>query len=282
MLCKAPYVKGYQAYGCGQCLPCRLNRRRLWTHRILLESKKHAENSFLTLTYDNENLPENGTLLKKDAQDWLKRFRHAISPLSVRYFLVGEYGDESQRPHYHACLFGVGPSFADVVQTTWKKGHIMLGTLTHDSAQYVAGYVTKKMTSKADPRLNGREPEFARMSLKPGIGATAMEDLADVLTTKHGCELITNIGDVPMSLQHGNKSLPLGRYLRRKLRETLDFETTGGQETLIRKQTAEMRDMLKDALPTPFFRAQALIAKNKQKVRSIETKAKIYSKKGSI
>ena len=63
------------------------------------------------------------------------------------------------KDHYHACLFGVGPSFADVVESTWKKGHIMLGTLTHDSAQYVAGYVTKKMTSKADPRLDDRDWE---------------------------------------------------------------------------------------------------------------------------
>jgi len=171
--------------GCGQCMPCRINRRRLWTHRMMLESYKHAENSFLTLTYDDEHLPARGSLDPSHTQKWLKRFRKAIAPRKVRFYLVGEYGDQSQRPHYHAALFGVGPdgivvnneycSVPDIVSRTWGKGHVMLGSLTSASAQYICGYVTKKMTSKFDPRLNGRYPEFARMSRRPGIGSSWFE-----------------------------------------------------------------------------------------------------------
>ena len=83
---------------------------------------------------------------------------------------------------------------------------------------YVAGYVTKKMTSIDDPRLEGRLPEFARMSLRPGIGLGMMDDLASVLM-EH--KLDERMIDVPTSLQHGNKKWPLGRYLRRKLRQRI-------------------------------------------------------------
>ena len=110
MVCKKPFTRGVEAYGCGQCLPCRVNRRRIWTHRVLLEAIKSSESSFITLTYDDENLPENGSLCPSHVRDWLKRIRKKVEPRKLRYFLVGEYGDETKRPHYHVALFGVGVS----------------------------------------------------------------------------------------------------------------------------------------------------------------------------
>lgn len=231
MLCRDPYVKGKHAYPCGRCFPCLHKRKRVWTHRIMLESLLHKDNCFITLTYADEHLPKGGSLAPSEIQQWLKRFRFAIAPLRIRYYVIGEYGDATQRPHYHAAIFGYpkcrfGVSrysrerkdccdVCDTVRDTWGRGNVYVGSLETQSAQYVAGYVTKKMTRKDDARLKGRYPEFARMSLRPGIGADAMHDVASVFLQFNLEDLQ---GDVPSALRHGNRLMPLGRYLRRKLR----------------------------------------------------------------
>ena len=190
-------------------MPCRINRRRIWSHRILLEAHNHENNSFLTLTYSDEQVPQGNSLQPRDVQLFLKRLRKAISPQSVRYFVVGEYGDTTQRPHYHAALFGVGQSHSGLVEETWGKGHIMLGDLTLESANYIAGYVTKKMTSWFDPRLAGRHPEFSRMSLRPGIGADYIPAVAKtILSETRITDAIIADGDIPSSLKHGRKTPP--------------------------------------------------------------------------
>lgn len=96
-----------------------------------------------------------------------------------------------------------------------------LGELNAQSAAYIAGYVTKKMTSKDDERLQGRHPEFSRQSNRPGIGALALCEVASVFLTHDLHETET---DVPSRLDHGRKSYPLGRYLRRKLREQIGWK----------------------------------------------------------
>ena len=126
MLCKNPYMIRGMACPCNKCMPCRFNRRRLWTHRILLETMKLTDSCFLTLTYDDAHLPAGGTLVPGDGQLFLKRLRKAIFPLQLRYFFVGEYGDTSNRPQYHAALFGIPSSFTEIVQKAWGKGHVML------------------------------------------------------------------------------------------------------------------------------------------------------------
>lgn len=228
MKCVKPFLSGSALYGCGQCQPCRAKRRRTWAHRLMLEALCHERNSFATLTYAPENY-SGVSLRPKDMQDWLKRFRKRIAPKTVRYFGVGEYGDLTGRPHYHLALFGVGcegplayggcgcPTCC-VVRETWGFGHVLLGQLTEKSARYIAGYVTKRLTSPTDPLLNGRHPEFARMSLWPGIGAAAMERVAALWKTY---PLAQRIVDVPPVLRHNRNLLPLGRYLRRRLRKEL-------------------------------------------------------------
>lgn len=281
-LCKKPYMQGVLAFGCGQCNPCRINRRRTWAHRIMLESLTHGDSSFVTLTYDDEFLPEGGSLDPVDPQKWLKRIRKAFHPAKLRYFLVGEYGDNTFRPHYHCALFGLAPSLTSLVEETWGLGNVMVGTLTVQSAQYIAGYVTKKMTSKEDDRLCGRLPEFSRMSLRPGIGAKAMEDVADVLSSGQGALNVAAVGDVPMALNHGRNSLPLGRYLRRQLRERLGLSSDTPAASL-EKWSLEMRGLFQEALSTPEGSKKSLrkilVDKNRQKVLNLEGRAKIFSSK---
>lgn len=289
MLCKAPYAHPEgNMFGCGQCLPCRINRRRIWTHRMILEALKHESSVFVTLTYNDEHLPSGGTLVPRDLQLFLKRLRKAISPSKLRFYGVGEYGDKTQRPHYHLAVFGVPISAVHTIADAWSLngepiGHVVVGTLTFESAGYIAGYVTKKMTNPDDPKvralLGDRHPEFARMSTNPGIGAGAMEDVADVLRTKAGCRELALLGDVPNVLKHGGKSMPLGRYLRGKLRDKLDMPNLGFQSPLALQQKEEMRLLLEGKkVYSPLHKSCLVAQAFSPKVRSIEVKYKIFQK----
>lgn len=234
-------------------MACRINERRLWTHRIILEAMLHNQNVFCTLTYDDEHLPENhetiGVLKPDDTKNFLKRLRH-VAPLGkIRFYLAGEYGDQTQRPHYHLIVFnfplchwggtrhhkdpgrGCCPP-CDLIRSTWGKGRIELGDVTPESAQYTAGYTIKKMTDMNDERLRRGNtwlpPEFSRKSLRPGLGADMMAHVAKIPFIMAPGE-----NDVPSSLAHGKKILPLGRYLKGKLREALNRPPGMPQEAQI-------------------------------------------------
>lgn len=302
MLCRKPFVQGMHAFPCGQCMPCRFNRRRLWTHRIVLESHLHESNAFVTLTYSPEKIPlvetatgSLATLRPKDLQDWLKRFRKAIRPAKIRYFAVGEYGDGTARPHYHLALFGypvchrgrtdhrraVCCPVCELVRSTWDNGSVDIGDLTRESAQYVAGYVTKKMTASDDPRLLGRHPEFSRMSLRPGIGADAMYEVASQLLTYN---LEKKLIDVPLSLRHGAHQLPLGRYLRRKLRTMVGSDGSTPQ-AVMDQQFSEVLGLFlaaKKDSKNPLSISKILTSVDDGKVATLAARNRIYKKRGSI
>lgn len=92
----------------------------------------------------------------------------------------------------------------------------MVGRLTAESSAYIAGYVTKKMTHRSDIRLRGREPEFSRMSRNPGIGVPALWTVASDMMRYN---LEATLPDVPTVQRFGPRILPLGPFLRKKLRE---------------------------------------------------------------
>ena len=76
----------------------------------MLEVMEHEASCFITLTYNDENLPNPPVVSKREAQLFIKRLRKLLYPKLFRYYIVGEYGDKSNRPHYHALLFGVSPT----------------------------------------------------------------------------------------------------------------------------------------------------------------------------
>lgn len=178
---------------CGQCIGCRLERSRQWAVRIMHEASLHESNWFLTLTYSPEHLPPDLSLRKRDFQLFCKRVRKRIGPF--RFFHCGEYGERSGRPHYHACVFGIdfpdkvyfkgdGPNRlyrSDVLDSLWKLGFVVIGSLTFESAAYVARYILKKVTGDAAEQHYSRvhvdtgevysiSPEYVTMSRRPGIG----------------------------------------------------------------------------------------------------------------
>jgi len=162
--------------------------------RCLHEAKCHSDNCFVTLTYDDEHLPENGSLDRTALRRFMDRLRKQIGYRKVRYFQCGEYGERFGRPHYHSLLFGydfadkkVIPSNKEYPEWTsaeldalWSKGRCVVGSVTFESAAYVARYICKKVTGEhAKHFYDGREPEFATMSRRPGIGRGWLDQYAN-------------------------------------------------------------------------------------------------------
>jgi len=193
-------VMDKQTVPCGSCLGCRAEQARQWTVRIMHERQMHRSAWFLTLTYDEERIPENGSLRAQDFSRFIKAMRRDYPAQRIRYYGCGEYGEKSERPHYHAVLYG--PDFLDkcvvrnsgvsdvwrsqTLEAYWPHGMSEFGTVTVRSAAYVAGYVRKKVSKKVAPDnylrvnpLTGElvqlEKEFARMSLNPAIGLRWIE-----------------------------------------------------------------------------------------------------------
>lgn len=255
---------------------------------MLLEQLMQEGSCFVTLTYDEAHVPAEGTLVPEDLRNWIKRLRKVFAPEKVRYYAAGEYGDQSWRPHYHAALFGMSADVAGgvdgcsgLVARTWPYGYTYVGDLTRESAQYVAGYVTKKLNKKDDPRLVGRHPEFSRMSLRPGIGAGAMEAVAgSLMWDRGGLEEVERNVDVPGALCHGGKSLPLGRYLKRRLRGELGFESKDTPVASCKQYASEMSFLFAEALSNPENSSKSLseivVDMNKQKIINMENRRKIF------
>jgi len=179
---------------CGQCIGCRLERSRQWAIRCHHEASLHDKNSFVTLTYNDENLPEDGSLSIRHFQLFMKRLRKKHGT-GIRFYGCGEYGEKLGRPHYHVCLFNFDPPdkklfketrgkrlyTSDDLDQVWGKGFTLTGDVTFQSAAYVARYITKKITglgaehhyetfSPKTGEIYSKKPEFTTMSRRPGIG----------------------------------------------------------------------------------------------------------------
>lgn len=230
MICVKPFRKLTQEFGCGQCLPCRINRRRKWVARMMLELLATQSGLFVTLTYDEQHLPKDGSLDKRHVQLFLKRLRYYLGVDKVRFYAVGEYGDKSWRPHYHLILFGVNYTHKALIEKSWTKGLIHVGTAEPDSMQYVAGYVTKKMTNSKDSRLLGRLPEFGLMSRRPGIGHSAIESFAHSIEIQPGATASLKAGWVPDTFAVGRTKYPMDRFVKSKLYSRLNVSKSQIQE----------------------------------------------------
>lgn len=267
----------------------------------MLEAAEHGSNSFVTLTYSDSSLPrcltDLPTLAPEHARNWLKRLRKKIAPAKIRFYLVGEYGDQTERPHYHAALFGFqrclngrtvrfrNRSLASqccvncrIIQSTWGHGDVDCGGLEEGSAKYLCGYVLKKMTRYDDRRLNGRMPEFARMSLRPGIGQRAMHDIADVLLRYR---LDQSEPDVPGAIRRGSSIQPLGRYLRRQLRLMVGQDVTCPDAVLV-EAAEKLRPVREAAFNASSSFKAAIVETFAQDVLNRNSKARIYAKRGHL
>lgn len=161
--------------------------------RCVHEASLHADNCFVTLTYSPERLPRSGSLDPDHLELFWKRLRRKVGKL--RYYAIGEYGEQTGRPHYHALIFGYdfpdkvhysrnrdGLSIwtSELLDERWGQGECKIGSLTPQSAGYTCRYAMKKITGdqakrhyeRIDPatgEIFSLVPEFSRMSRNPGI-----------------------------------------------------------------------------------------------------------------
>lgn len=197
-----PAITKYIEIPCGQCIGCRLQRSREWANRMLMERETtEGACSFVTLTYDDEHLPmsegvepitgevkEFGNLVLEDLQKFMKRLRRKYPETKIRYYAAGEYGEKTQRPHFHIILFGWFPEDAkfvrkgrkgeynyyqsDILTELWPYGLHIVTDVTWESCAYTARYVVKKFTGPESYQYEEKniKPPFVTMSTKPGIG----------------------------------------------------------------------------------------------------------------
>lgn len=188
---------------CGKCIGCRLDYSRTWANRLMLEYKYHDPTQcwFVTLTYDDANVPVNFyadletgearpslSLDKMAVRQFIKNLRKHY-PQGVRYYLCGEYGDKTFRPHYHAIFFSLPLDPRKLVvwkrtdqgftlfkcselEKIWRCGNVLVSQVSWETCAYVARYVTKKLNGPAGEGYSSfnLEPPFSLMSRKPGIG----------------------------------------------------------------------------------------------------------------
>lgn len=209
---------------CGQCTGCRIDRSKEWTMRLMHEASLHTKNCFITLTYNDEHLPSDCGLDVSHFQKFMKDLRFKYVPKNpfnkninpkeyrkwqfkngIRFYHCGEYGDQYNRPHYHAILFN--HSFTDLkiahydhqnkpvytsptLESIWGRGFVTVGDVTPESAGYVARYCMKKINGKLADQINDKtdlkhyeridtvsgeiisvRSEYATMSRNPGIAS---------------------------------------------------------------------------------------------------------------
>lgn len=213
---------------CGQCLSCRINRTRIWAARMQMELKTvQGVACHVTLTYRDEDCPVS---LDPDALTLaLKRIRHHVKR-KITYYACGEYGRTTWRPHYHLGLFGVqlplGVHTEGILSQIWPFGAVHVTEFTEATAPYVAKHLSKGV--RPEQVYEWMRPEFSRMSRRPALGLRYIQDhLGPWLTTKSGASQLAVMLDVPDTVDVGGKQpVPIGRYLRRKLRTEVGWNET--------------------------------------------------------
>lgn len=170
---------------CGRCRACRIRRSHEWCVRLYHESLYHDDSCFVTLTYDDEHLPRDGQIDKVHVQSFMKMLRSEVEE-KLKYYFCGEYGEKTGRPHYHGILFGLGVAegtykrfsrakwYPDTLlvekgplKASWRKGNIVIGTVTKNSIQYVTNYIQKRLYDE-EAKKDGRVQPFSLMSKKLG------------------------------------------------------------------------------------------------------------------
>ncbi len=216
MNCKNPYIvdkESNQLAPCGQCQYCRIQRAAQWSVRLIHECYFSATSSFITLTYDEENVPllEHESLFYPTLEpahltNLIKQIRNH-SKNKIKYYACGEYGGRTGRPHYHAIIFNYPPAVSapgsKSLQDLWPYGQTHIGTVTYESCNYVAGYIQKKWYG--DEKLSDyypSRPPFSRQS--QGLGLK--------YAVKNEKQLLFNAGTTI-----NGKPTTLPRYYRKKL-----------------------------------------------------------------
>lgn len=202
-------INEYLDIPCGQCTGCRLDYAKDWTTRMMLEALYHDKTYFVTLTYDEEHVPRSSyveyetgevkeilTLRPDDFTKFMKRLRYYYTKNELRFYMCGEYGSQTLRPHYHMICFGLDLDdlkpfkksgtgndiyLSETLSKAWKNGLVDVSEASYESMGYVARYVMKKLKGKdsAEYERFNIVPEYTNMSRMPGIGKMYYDEHKD-------------------------------------------------------------------------------------------------------
>lgn len=236
----------------------------------MLELHDHENATFTTLTYDDKKLPV--TLRPRDLQLFLKRLRKQFKKCGkctecrkdeectrnkIRFFASGEYGEQNNRPHYHAILYGLSEMHAEFINQTWGNGHTKSVAVTPAAIAYTAGYTAKKIGFRQEAGIERMDPEtgelynwqppFITMSKKPGIGGTARQ------YTESWRDF---------AILNGGKQ-PVPRYYHEAWKKTATEEQ---QQQL--KNEQQTRRLTKEQITMKMLEAQEQIEKAKSKLQA--------------
>lgn len=235
------------AIPCGKCVFCRLQNAREKAIRVINESKCYDDNVFLTLTYNDDSLPRNQDgkpiYQLEDIQKFMKRLRKMLGAKKIKTFGCAEYGEQLDRPHFHLIILNHDfkdkefwrystndwsnekwPTYrSNTLEKLWEHGFSEIGSVTEESAGYVARYVTKKITGEgANAHYGGRPPERLVCNSK-GIGLAHLEQFAETIINNK-------------SVIWKDQEVTIPRYYKKKL------------EQLYPSRYAELRERLKSEI----------------------------------
>lgn len=232
---------------CGKCPNCVARRVSGWSFRLMQEDKMSKSSSFITLTYDTDNVPltRNGymSISKRDIQLFFKRLRK-FNGDKIRYYAVGEYGGKSLRPHYHIILFNL--KRLQEVEAAWKHGSIHYGTVSGASVGYTLKYMSKK--SRIPMHVNDdRIPEFALMSKGLGEGYITPE----IIAWHKNKRLLDKRVHVTLN---GGQKVSMPRYYKQKIYNEQEqkriayFNAIKDREEEIKKEKVDTAETLRNRI----------------------------------
>lgn len=246
---------------CGRCVECRKTYINGWVFRLTneLKSSNTLTASFLTLTYDDNALynPDNHlvtpdgefTLNYKHHQDWIKRLRKSYgnTKSNIKYFSVGEYGDKSDRPHFHSIIFNADQQN---VLDTWGHGNVHFGEVTESSIAYTLKYAYKKIgrVHKKDYQDENVTRAVERSLISQGLGKEYAE--SKQVKKFYQDDLTKN------AKLNGGQIQPLPRYYREKIYTPAQLEA---RSRIVQKQ-------MDHKTPEELREAQALARRSYQKI----------------
>lgn len=228
-------------YNCGYCRNCRINKVSAWTVRLLYELDKWDTASFVTLTYNDDNLPSDNSLCPEHLKQFHESLRYRLrdSGRKFKYYSVGEYGDSNHRPHYHCILFGLNPNPYDINNDRqliadswkrcddfiwkWKNRHNAIDYVNRRDISYVTGYFQKKLTGNlAVDEYGDKVRPFQRSSTKLGL---------DYLFAH--ADNIKSLGYLTLN----GKKIAIPRYFREKLEINQSECVSSVDSDTVRKDT---------------------------------------------
>jgi hypothetical protein len=272
-----PKTNQWFAYPCGQCTPCRINKKSMWTFRNILESRSALTSSFWTLTLDDAGLDNFGELTN-GSQKLLRTFINSLRKSEVRhgnftpirYFGCFEYGETLGRPHWHVLIYNLIHNYREPPpyqkglprprqhSAQWPHGHVDIGEFNPATINYTISYLMK---GSCHPEMKPRR--FG--SVRPGIGFYGLQSLAVNAARQH-----LQLEDKAKFFKIGNRTYPIDAWTQ----ATFDklYKQAGGvytnRPTPFEKRAIQISDEL-DRNAQPLYIEKRL----HQRIRHIETQA---------